>query len=81
MEGSGPIERNRMALVRIVASLVAMAGLAVGPDPEAQAEASLPVNGGEAARRLTTPRMFRPDASSRRPAGASRNLRRRSCRC
>ena len=36
MDGSAAIERNRVALVRIVAALAAMAGFALGPDgPEA----------------------------------------------
>ncbi|WP_159586599.1 hypothetical protein [Chelativorans xinjiangense] len=38
MDGSAAIEQDRVALKRIVASLVAMAGLAVGPDGEAPAE-------------------------------------------
>jgi hypothetical protein len=36
MDGSGAIERNRLALTRIVASLVAMAGLAIDPDIAAE---------------------------------------------
>ena len=41
MDGSGAIERNRVALKRIVASLVAMAGLDAGPDPEVRADPAL----------------------------------------
>ncbi|WP_163272005.1 hypothetical protein [Chelativorans alearense] len=42
MDGTAAIERDRVALKRIVASLVAMAGLAVGPHPEARAEGEPP---------------------------------------
>jgi len=37
MDGSAAIERNRVALKRIVASLIAMAGLDIAADPHAQA--------------------------------------------
>ena len=38
MDWDGVIERNTEALKRILAMLVAMAGLAVGPHPEVRAE-------------------------------------------
>ncbi|WP_163270551.1 hypothetical protein [Chelativorans alearense] len=63
MDGSAAIERDREALKRIVASLVAMAGPAVGPDPEARAE-------GEP--RKTLPRhLWRAILSLLRPAEAA----------
>ncbi|WP_163269782.1 hypothetical protein [Chelativorans alearense] len=63
MDGSAAIEQDRVALKRIVASLVAMAGLVVGADPEARAE-------GEP--RKTLPRhLWRAILSLLRPAEAA----------
>jgi hypothetical protein len=65
MDGSLAIERNRVALKRIVASLVAMAGLAVGPEARA---------GSAAVTLLASPRSRGEDAG-RQVGGGGRPLR------
>ncbi|WP_163266943.1 hypothetical protein [Chelativorans alearense] len=63
MDGTAAIERDREALKRIVASLVAMAGPAVGPHPEVLAEGEPP---------KTLPRhLWRAILSLLRPAEAA----------
>ena len=55
MDGSGAIERNRVALVRIVASLIAMAGLALDPGAAAEPRRTLPRHLWRAILRLLRP--------------------------
>ena len=70
MDGRAAIERNRVALKRIVASLIAMAGLDVDPDPEMRADPQ-PVEGA--------PR--RPAAPSTSPQRQETRGGRRSSDC
>ncbi|WP_159593446.1 hypothetical protein, partial [Chelativorans xinjiangense] len=70
MDGRAAIEQDRVALKRIVASLVAMAGPAVGPDPEVLAEGE--PRRAEGGPRKTLPRhLWRAILSLLRPTEAA----------